>query len=342
MIARFPAVTLALLAISVLLSLQTDFGQNQSALLPFLFANPANPADAGLSDILNGQLWRLLTPMFLHFSMMHLLFNMMALWDLGRLLERRLGPTAYLGLVLVTALLSNLFQYLVTSSPLFGGMSGVLYGLFAYIWIRGKYDTGFADDLAQPTVLMMLVWFGLCWTGLLGPIANWAHTAGLLVGAVWGYLGARRNPAVATAGAQPATARKSLQYLSTADMLELETHRRWARELCPAEQYERIDGKLALIEQVLNRSGAAALPEQQMLSLEVAFGDALIQSTGAIWATMSDRFGRTPVLLLPHNPSVIFPAQTLRNWLAAGREGNIAMLFQSAVLAMQKRAGPAS
>jgi GlpG protein len=37
-------------------------------------------------------------------------------------------------------------------------------------------------------VIMMLVWYVLCWTGLLGPIANWAHTAGLIVGVAWGFL----------------------------------------------------------------------------------------------------------------------------------------------------------
>ena len=334
---RFPPATLALLSMSILLTLHSDFGQNTSALLPFLIASPGS---SGLTEIRNGELWRLLTPMFLHFSVMHLLFNMMAFWDLGRLIERRLGISFFTGFVLVLSAASNLVQFFSTGSALFGGMSGVLYGMFGYIWMRGRYDGQFSDDLQPQIIVMMLVWYALCWTGLLGPIANWAHTAGLLIGAVWGYASARRSLA---AGAQPAAktpARKSLQYLSTADMLELETHRTWVRDHCPSgAAYEHPEGKLHVIDDILKQAGDQKLPANEMLSLEIAFGDALTQTTGAIWATMVDRFSRTPVLLLPENPSVIFPAQMLRNWLSAGREGDIQLLFKTAADTIRQRAG---
>jgi membrane associated rhomboid family serine protease len=71
---------------------------------------------------------------------------------------------------------------------LFGGMSGVVYGLLAYVWMQGRYNQRFGYALHKSTAVMMLVWFVLCWTGLLGPIANWAHTTGLLIGLAWGYL----------------------------------------------------------------------------------------------------------------------------------------------------------
>jgi GlpG protein len=70
--------------------------------------------------------------MFLHFSPLHLLFNMMWLKDLGGVIEVRRGRWRYLGLVLLIAGISNLAQGIV-SGPFFGGMSGVVFGLFGYI-----------------------------------------------------------------------------------------------------------------------------------------------------------------------------------------------------------------
>jgi len=76
-------------------------------------------------------------------------------------------------------------------------MSGVVYGLFGYIWMRGKFDPASGLFIDQRSVILMMVWFGLCFTGWVGPIANIAHGGGLAVGALWGWLSAwwaNRNP----------------------------------------------------------------------------------------------------------------------------------------------------
>jgi membrane associated rhomboid family serine protease len=113
---------------------------------------------------------------------------MMWLWDLGRALELLKGRV-FLGVfVLVTGIASNIAQYVVTQSPNFGGMSGVVYALLGYVWMQGRFNRAFGFTLHQSTVIMMIGWFVLCWIGLLGPIANWAHTAGLLIGMAWGAL----------------------------------------------------------------------------------------------------------------------------------------------------------
>jgi GlpG protein len=145
---------------------------------------------AGLPEVLHGQVWRLVTPIFLHSGLLHILFNMLWLKDLGTILERKLGSLHFLILVLAFAILSNLGQYFF-SGPNFGGMSGVVYGLLGYIWIRGRVDPRCGLSLNQGVVTMMILWFFLCLTGLMGPVANWAHGVGLAAGMAWGFLAAK-------------------------------------------------------------------------------------------------------------------------------------------------------
>jgi membrane associated rhomboid family serine protease len=118
---------------------------------------------------------------------------MMWLWDLGKLVEMRRGALFLAAFVVVDGVASNLTQYLVTGSPYFGGMSGVVYGMLGFVWMQGRHNRHFGYELTKPTVIMMLAWFVLCWTGLLGPIANWAHTAGLLIGTIWGFVSRGRS-----------------------------------------------------------------------------------------------------------------------------------------------------
>ena len=155
------------------------------------------PGEGGIPEILNGQFWRLFTPIFIHYGIMHIVFNMMWLRDLGSMIEGRESTWRLLFLVLVTAAISNLAQYLIKipsfpnlsgGQPNFGGMSGVVYGLLGYIWIRGKMHRASGLLLHKSTVIMMLVWLVLCFTGYMGPIANMAHLFGLLTGMALGFL----------------------------------------------------------------------------------------------------------------------------------------------------------
>ena len=148
----------------------------------------------GLPEIRHGEIWRLFTPMFIHFGILHILFNMLWLRDLGSMIEAREGSLRLLVVVLLTSAGSNLAQYGISvpmlggGSPVFGGMSGVVYGLLGYIWMRGKFDPSTRLFLHKNTGTMMLVWLVLCFTGMLGPVANLAHLFGLLIGMALGYL----------------------------------------------------------------------------------------------------------------------------------------------------------
>lgn len=137
-----------------------------------------------LAEIKQGQVWRLWTPMFLHLSLMHILFNMLWFRDLGYIIEYKFGRNDLLIMMGITGLLSNLMQYLV-SGPQFGGMSGVLYAMLGYIWVYKKIDDQFEFPLPKRDVGLMIGWLFLCLTGLLGPIANTAHAGGLFSGMLY-------------------------------------------------------------------------------------------------------------------------------------------------------------
>lgn len=140
-----------------------------------------------LDSVRHGEVWRLFTPMFLHFGAVHLFFNMWWMYSLGGALERRSGSWLLLGLVLLTDVGSVLAQYM-WSGPRFGGMSGVVYGIFGYVWIRGRTDEDFGIGIPGQTVTIMLIWLVGCMTGLLGPVANAAHVAGLVIGMACGIV----------------------------------------------------------------------------------------------------------------------------------------------------------
>lgn len=138
-----------------------------------------------LQRVREGQVWRLVTPIFLHFGIFHLAFNMMWLWRLGGQVEHAHGPWVMIGVVLASALPGNLGQYFV-SGPSFGGMSGVVYGLFGFAWMWARFDRTRAYSISGTDTVLMMVWFVVCALGWVGPIANIGHAGGLVAGLLLG------------------------------------------------------------------------------------------------------------------------------------------------------------
>ncbi|MDX5370827.1 MAG: rhomboid family intramembrane serine protease [Pseudomonadaceae bacterium] len=147
-----------------------------------------------LASLEAGQWWRLVSPMLIHFGILHLAMNALWYWELGRRIEYRQGGFALLGLTLLFGLLSNLAQFWFGGPSLFGGLSGVLYGLLGYCWIFQLLAPTPAYVLPRGVLAMMLIWLVVCLTGVIdtlgfGSIANAAHVGGLLAGCAAGLVG---------------------------------------------------------------------------------------------------------------------------------------------------------
>lgn len=193
---QFP-VTVALLLLSAAGAL---IGMNLlgGALIPWLTFQPLSLTGAGpefgswSEAMARGELWRLLTPAFLHFSAFHILFNGLWIWELGRRLEAVLGVGHYLLFFGGTAIAANLAQF-ASGPSVFGGMSGVVYALIGFIWMRQKFSPHPMLAVPPGIIGFMLVWLVICFTGIVdrfigGSIANGAHFGGLLAGMAWGIL----------------------------------------------------------------------------------------------------------------------------------------------------------
>ena len=190
----FGPLTFALIAASVAVFFLSSFGRNEEAIKGlFLTDFSVGAWDTTLPEIRHGQIWRLFTPMFIHFGALHILFNMLWLRDLGSMIEGRQSSLHLLALVLVISGCSNVAQcYVGMNGPVFGGMSGVVYGLLGYVWMRGKFDPGSGLFLHPTTVWMMIIWFIACFARVIPGIANTVHAVGLGIGLAWGYLSSLR------------------------------------------------------------------------------------------------------------------------------------------------------
>ena len=140
----------------------------------------------------NGEYWRLITPIFLHFGLMHIAFNMTMLWFVGQRIEMLQGSIRMLGISMTIGLGSNIMQAKYAEVSIFGGMSGVVYGLLGYGWVwsimRPEKNLMIPNVILYFSLMMMVVGFaGL--SGMLGAgeTANVAHLGGLIMGCLMGF-----------------------------------------------------------------------------------------------------------------------------------------------------------
>lgn len=198
---RHSPLTAAVLLLTLLTAAVTLLGDNYGAIRWLNFSDFHIEGEyayfATLEQTLaTNQWWRLVTPIFVHFGFLHLAMNSMWYWELGRRIESRQGALMLLGLTLVFALVSNASQYVFGGPGIFGGLSGVLYGLLGHCWLFQKLAPGDAYRLPSGVVALMLIWLVVCLTGAIEvlsfgtlAIANAAHVGGLVVGCITGVAG---------------------------------------------------------------------------------------------------------------------------------------------------------
>ncbi|HBY85996.1 MAG TPA: rhomboid family intramembrane serine protease GlpG [Colwellia sp.] len=169
-------VTLLVFALCWLVFIFSELGWAQQLFYALQFY-PQLSIDALLADPI-----RLIGPAFFHFSWLHIVFNTMWWWQLGGSVEKTLGKSTLINLLLLSAIVSNVGQYLVSGSN-FGGLSGVVYALVGFVWWFGYLAPERGLFLAKPLVGFLLFWLVLGFVDLLPVnVANTAHLLGLLSG----------------------------------------------------------------------------------------------------------------------------------------------------------------
>ena len=161
---------------------------------------PYFPIEIGplFEKIRKGEVYRLFTPCVLHGGLLHILFNMLWLWYLGKQMEPKLKAIRFFSFIIITGIISNIFQYIM-GGPYFLGFSGIITAMVGFIFIKEK--TAPWEGYNVPTSIfyfigififaMMFLQLGSFFIQIISPktaftpgIANTAHIAGLFTGMV--------------------------------------------------------------------------------------------------------------------------------------------------------------
>ena len=185
---------------AIAISILSNFGSAVAIIEPLTFTK-ISISNQGFISFMSAQQtffsenewWRLITPMFLHFSFAHLAFNCLWIYVLGEKIERIDGKFIFLLLIIFSGIFSNLLQYTWTSSSLFGGLSGVIYGMLGYCLIMEMESNYDRYGLPPGLYLFMVVWLILGFLGILdlfgfGSVANFAHLGGMLSGLMFAMI----------------------------------------------------------------------------------------------------------------------------------------------------------
>lgn len=180
---KFPPLTLEIILITALVYVlqilsTTLIGSD----LPYIYFGKINEL------ILQGQLWRLITPILLHGSLPHILSNMYALFIIGPSIERSYGPNRFLALYLLSGMFGNVFSFLFTLAPSLGASTSI-FGLVAAQAVYVYRNRVFFGRAAQPMLmnLAIIIFINMA-IGLLPGIDYFGHLGGLIGGLIFAWM----------------------------------------------------------------------------------------------------------------------------------------------------------
>lgn len=190
---RRPVVVYVVLAITALvyaLQTLTSIGLLDLGACPY-FITQDIPACYGMKVnplIMAGQWWRLIAPVLLHAGLLHIAFNMYALFALGPELERMFGHFSFLSLYLVSGFSGGVMSFLMSDAPSLGASTAVfgLLGAHAVFAYRNQRVFGQRAQAVMRSILQIAAINFLI--GLSPGIDNWGHFGGLLGGLVFTFL----------------------------------------------------------------------------------------------------------------------------------------------------------
>ena len=196
-----PKVTIFLLLATIAMGLPGLFGEEYLEKMVKNFGiQGENSAGFQLAEVKSGEVWRLITPVFLHFGPLHLIFNCLLLKQFGEMIELARGAGRFFLLWLLLCVATNIAQFylgaigleqgklMLFQPKIFGGMSGVIYGFVGYSWMKSEFQPSLGIGVPKGMLNFLLIWLVICWTGLLGPVANISHTSGLVCGIILGLI----------------------------------------------------------------------------------------------------------------------------------------------------------
>ena len=212
-------VIIGVVVLSVIASFATGFGRPQPSVIPgelsteetvfyamsFVDWRDYQVDSDPYASIKKGEVWRLITPLFLHGSTFHLAFNMLGLFFLGSAIERLQGSFFMAFLFLACGVFGTIFNVSLppeeslppmlaglAGSPFLIGASGAVFGLFGYMWIRPLLSPSYPVRMMSSNVTIMLMAM-VFMVFFVDGIANGAHIGGLISGVVIAAVASRLN-----------------------------------------------------------------------------------------------------------------------------------------------------